>query len=78
MITLVEHAFNLSTKETGAGRSLGVLSHPGLHKEFQAIQGSIMRPHLKDKQTKPSQTEQQQQKPTSKTRQTTKYVWGLR
>lgn len=48
------HAFNLSTQEAWAGRSLGVLGHSGLHKEFRAILRYLKRPYLKGKQTKAS------------------------
>lgn len=33
MLTLMAHAFSLSTQEAGAGPPLGVLSHPGLQNE---------------------------------------------
>ena len=40
-------AFNPSSQEAEAGRSLWVWGHPGLHSVFQDSQGSVERPCLK-------------------------------
>jgi hypothetical protein len=50
---MVAYAFSLSSPETEAGRSLLVQIQLGLHNEFQASQGYIARPYLKqtNKQT---------------------------
>lgn len=52
MCRAVVHAFNLSTWEAGADRSLRVQGHLGLHTEFQDSQSYTDKPCL-EKSIKP-------------------------
>lgn len=79
------HTFNSSTPET-AGRYLWIPGWLGLHIKFQASQGYLARPYLKEtnkkkpnKQTKTNQTNKKQtnQNPTSQTMQPNSRAFDL-
>ena len=57
-------AFNLSTQEAEAGRSLWVQGQPGLQIEFQDSQGYTENPYLN--KTKQNKTKQNKTKQTPK------------